>query len=174
MKKFHLLLFFIVVVFTGCPRRPAVREGFDMARYEKIGVMEFKSYGSHWESGSAVTDEFVRKFLGMGYDVVVVQRPSRESEQDYRALADAYDVDAIIAGTVTRYEPDTKDRVYFRDEDGKVISEAFIQDARVGISARLIDGNTGRVMWAHNHSYSGFEIDYAVRVVVDMLVRRMY
>ena len=169
----NIVLIVLLLLAVGCVTVPAVKEGFNFSDYEKIGVVEFVSYGFSPESGASVSDEFIRHLIKSGVSVVDIKRPSRETPESYLALAAEHQVSGIITGTVTRYAPDARHTVYFKNEEGEIISEVFFRNARVGVSAKVIDGKSGEVVWSDNFDYSGFEIDTAINVVVDVLMRRL-
>lgn len=172
-KKIKIILTVLILSASSCATVPAVKEGFNFTDYERIGVVEFVSYGFFPESGASVSDEFIRHLIKSGINVVDIKRPSRETPESYSVLASGYGVSGIITGTVTRYTPDARHTVYFKNEAGEIISEVFFGNARVGVSAKVIDGKSGDVVWSDNFDYSGFEIDTAINVVVDVLMRRL-
>ncbi|MGM0441762.1 MAG: hypothetical protein ACQEQC_05015 [Elusimicrobiota bacterium] len=169
----HCLLVFLLSVFAaGCATTSASRKGFEFENYERIGVADFISYGKYGESGFAVADEFVRQLLRQDKEVVEIEDKKISTKGTAKILPSGYDVDAVLTGTVTRYEPDGRETVYFKDSDGEMVSKVFYHDARVGISAKLIDSD-GEIVWSDNYSYSGFDIDHTVSNVVRVIVNRM-
>ena len=157
----------------GCAARPVVKEGVDVWRYRKIGVVDFVSFGFFYESGAAVADEFVRKLMVRQIEVVRISRSDADGVA-YDDLARRHNVDAILTGTVTKYSPDVEDRLFFRDARGDIVSEMVLRDAQAGASVMLIDGETGGVVWTDSYSYRGFEIDNTIHVVADVIARRMF
>ena len=82
-------------------------------------------------------------------------------------------VDALIVGTVTRYSPDSKDRVYLKDGQGKLREEIFIVGAEIGINARMIDVETGTVIWAGAYTYESYYMDTAIKHTVSALLNSL-
>ena len=96
-----------------------------------------------------------------------------DSIYSYQILSGGYGVDGILTGTVTRYMPDEKETIYFKNKKGRIESEIFLKEAQVGISAKFIDGDTGEIVWSDNYSYSGFDIDDTINVVVEVILERL-
>lgn len=164
---------FILIFLTGCATTPAVKKGFDFNNYEKIGVVRFISYGFYNESGSSVSDEFIRQLIKKNKAIVEIADSPSAAGWSYRVIAGGFNVDGIITGTVTKYIPDGEDTIYFKNEEGTVVSEVFFKEADIGISAKFIDGATGEVVWSDCYSYSGFEVDDTLKSVVEVLVNRL-
>jgi len=175
MKNKYLPLPVLILFLSACASPPAVKKGFNLNSYERIGVMEFVPYNGCSESGTAVSDEFIRKLIKTGKDVVEINRPSEiESRpQSYQSLAGGYDISGILTGTVVRYRPDGQETVYFKNEEGKIESEVFVKEAEVGVSVKFIDGRTGEVVWSDTYSYSGFDIERTVSVIAEVILDRL-
>ncbi len=188
MKKllFFIPLLCIIILTGGCARpRVAFMPGYDFTQINQIGVLKFDSsqvdFVSGYDPGYMVADEFVLQFLNEG--VRVVERSRLEEVLREHALWRSGDidpetvkemgkilgVDVLMLGTVTRYIPDEKNRIYVRDREGNVKEEIFLVDAEVSISARMVDVVTGEVIWAGAYSYNSFYIETAVRHAVNAL-----
>jgi len=193
MKKliFYLLISFyiLVVFFIGCGPRAAIRRDYDFSQIKRVGVLKFDSSQvglfSNYDPGAMVADEFVYQLLDRG--ITVVERSQLENilrEQDLgqsgrldtstiKKIGRILGVDALIMGTVTKCVPDRKERFYLKDEQGKLREEIFLIDAEVGINARMVDTETGIVIWASSYSYDSFYIDSAIRYTVSALVNTL-
>jgi len=177
-----ILHFSLLALFFGCAPRTAIRKEYDFTKINRIGVLEFTGYGYGMNSGSAVADEFIRQLMFRGFDVIERERMESLLREQHLASAKLLDpetvkevgklsgVDALITGTVTRYTPEHKDTIYFKDETGQVRSEVFLIDAEVGISARMFDVETGLVVWASSYTYESFDMEGALRGTVSSLL----
>ncbi len=173
MRRSLIVILFSIFLY-GCATTPAVKEGFNFSSYRKIGVIKFVSYGSiNRESGASVSDEFIRQLIKSNKSVVEINNHMSDSLQSYQIVAGGYNVDGIITGTVTKYMPDGEDTVYFKNEDGNIVSEVFFKEAEIGISTKFIDGNTGEVVWSDSYIYSGFTVNDTVRSVVSVMIDRL-
>ncbi|MFW6134572.1 MAG: CsgG/HfaB family protein [Elusimicrobiota bacterium] len=175
-------LFFI----SGCGPKAAFISDYDFSKIERIGVLKFDSsqvnYFSSYDPGYAVADEFVFQFVKRGVKVVERSRIEQVLKEHnlwksgnidpatIKEMGKILGVDALVFGTVTRYIPDKKRRIYIEDPDGNMKEEVFMVDAEVGISARMVDVVTGEVVWAGSYSYDSFYIETAVRQAVSAML----
>ncbi len=184
MKKIFLLLF--VALIMGCAPKAAIRRDYDFKQIKRVGVLKFDSSQVglfySYDPGSSIADEFIFQLLDRG--VTVVERSQLENiikEQDLgqsgrldpetiKKIGKILGVDALIMGTVTKYIPDRKERFYLKDENGRLREEIFLVNAEVGINARMVDTETGIVIWASSYSYDSFYVDTAIRHTVSALV----
>ncbi|MFH1416017.1 MAG: hypothetical protein ABIH89_08045 [Elusimicrobiota bacterium] len=170
MKRPFLI---ILILMCGCATTPAVKKGFNFGSYGRIGVIKFVSNSSYRESGNSVSDEFIRQLMKREKQVFEIVNPMSDSIYSYQIMAGGYKVDGIITGTVTKYVPDGEDTVYLKNDEGKIVSEMFIKESEVGVSAKFIDGATGVVLWSDSYTYSGFSVDDTINSVVSVIVRRL-
>ena len=171
---------------SACAPRIAIREDYDFSSVKRVAVLDFVNYLEFENSGSAVADEFVRQLIIKGFDVIERNRlsdilrekqlaesnivePSRAKE-----IGKILGVDAIVTGTVTKYLPDHKDMVYFKDETGEEKWDIVLFDAEVSVSARMIDVDTGLIIWSGSYSYESFDIESATRYTVSRLLLPFY
>lgn len=167
----------------------AIKPGYDFSRVKRIAVLNFDG-----EKGGAASDIFVLGLMNSGFDVV--ERSKLESilrEQRLGAsgllesstaknLGRIFAVDAIVAGSVIQYLPAQKRTVFFSPGDTVVITSGlyvvergdnyviYLTDAEVGVSARMIDVETGSVVWVASESFRGFSTDSAFQGVLISLV----
>ncbi len=176
----------ICAVFIGCGPKVAFRSDYDFKKIARIGVLKFDSsqiqYLPSYDPGNAIADEFVFQFLNRG--IKVVERSHIENvikEQKLwksgyidpatiKKMGKILGVDALIMGSVTRYIPDKKNRVYIKDDQGKIQEEIFLVEAEVGISARMVDVVTGEVIWVSSYVYDSFYVDTAIRQAVSAIL----
>jgi len=178
-------LFLFLFFFYGCAPRTAIRKGYDFNRINRIGVLEFTSYGNEINSGNVVADEFMRELIFRGFDVIERERLESLLREQHLTVGKFLDsetvkevgklsgVDALITGTVTRYIPEHRDTIYFKDEYGEIKSEVFLIGAEVGITARMIDVETGLVVWASSYTYESFDMEGAIRGTVSTLLNSL-
>ncbi|MFN3966464.1 MAG: CsgG/HfaB family protein [Endomicrobiia bacterium] len=187
MKK--SIFFLLLAFFIGCGPRVAIRHDYDFRQIKRVGVLKFDSSQvgifSDYDPGSAVADEFVFQLLNRG--VTVVERSQLENiikEQDLgqsgrldtstiKKIGKILGVDALIMGTVIKCIPDRKERFYLKDDQGRLREEIFLVNAEVGINARMVDTETGMVIWASSYSYDSFYIDSAIRHTVSALMNTL-
>jgi len=148
-------------------------------------VLEFTSYRKHIYAGNAVTDEFIRQLIFR--DIDVIERERLESLLREQRLAGSkyldpetvkqvgkiLGVDALVTGTVTKYIAEGRENIYFRDEDGNIKTEVFLKRAEVGVSARMIDVETGLIVWASSYTYESFDMEGAIRGVASRLLNSL-
>ncbi|MGM0567827.1 MAG: CsgG/HfaB family protein [Elusimicrobiota bacterium] len=183
------LLFVFILAAAGCGPKIAFRENYDFSEVERVGIIKFDSSGVDFttgsDPGSAIADEFVFQLLHRG--VRVVERSRLESilrehnlwksgdinSETIREMGQILGVDAIVMGTVTRYNPDRKERIYIKDSEGRVREEIFMIDAEVGISARMVDTQSGEVIWASSYVSDSFYMDTAIRQAVSAILNSL-
>ena len=177
------------IIFIGCGPRVAIRTDYDFNKIARIGILRFGSsqiqYLSSYDPGSAVADEFIFQFLRRGVKVVERSRIENVLKEHrlwksgnidpatIKKMGRLLGVDVLIMGTVTKYIPDKKKRIYIRDDNGEVQEEIFLVEAEVGISARMVDVVTGEVIWAGSYEYDSFYVDAAIRQAVSALVNSL-
>jgi TolB-like protein len=74
---------------------------------------------------------------------------------------------------VTRYISEHKDTIYFQDKYGQVKSEVFLIGAEVGVNARMIDVETGLIIWASSYTYESFDMEGAISETVSTLLNSL-
>ncbi len=176
---------------AGCSYGPraSIRREYDFSQVKRIGVLKFDSsqigYLSSFDPGNAVADEFVLQLLDRG--IMVVERSYLENiikEQDLgtsgrldtatiRKIGKLLGVDALIIGTVVKGVQDRKERFYLKDEQDRMREEIFVVNAEVSINARMVDVETGAVIWASSYAYDSFYIDGAIRHTVSAMVNTL-
>ena len=81
--------------------------------------------------------------------------------------------DVVLTGTIIQYLPDRRDIIYVSDGTGGKRQEIYLVDAEIGITARLIDVETGIIVWAGHYRYNSFFIESAIRGVVAGLLNSL-
>lgn len=193
MNKYLTLLIYLVVLcllFGGCATsRMAVKEGYDFSKVKRIGVLDFVDFQGSDSSGEAVADEFVRHLMKKKFDVIersqlnallAEQSLRMTSEPDLSTLAKAgkeLGIDLFITGTVTKYFPDRSYIVILGEEtddytlEDELKTHTLITDAEVGVSARMVDVESGSIVWSNVYTYSSLDIETSIEwVVADLLL----
>ncbi len=179
----------LLLLLGGCGPKIAYRQDYDFSAIQRVGVIRFDGAGlgltAGAEPGSAVADEFVFQLLNRG--ARVIERSRLESvlrehnlwrsgdidPETVKEMGQILGVDAIIMGTITRFVPDKKERIYVRDREGNVREEIFLVEAEVGISARMVDVETGEIIWAGSYVYDSFYMDTAIRQAVNAILNSL-
>ncbi len=162
----------------------AVKPGYDFSRIKRIAVLNFDG-----EKGSAAADIFILELMKRGFDVIERSRiESVIKEQGFgasgliepstaKSIGKIFGVDAILTGSIMQYLPAQKRTVFFSIGDTVVITPGlyvvergdnyviYLTDAEISISARVIDVETGSIVWAASDSYRGFSTDSAFQGV---------
>ncbi len=193
LNKYLPLLIYIVVLcalVAGCATsRMAVKEGYDFNKVKRIGVMDFIDFQDTDSSGEAVADEFVRQLMKKKFDVIersqldallAEQSLRLTSEPDLNTLSKAgkeLGIDLFITGTVTKYFPDRSYIVVLGEEtddytlEDELKTHTLITDAEVGVSARMVDVESGFIVWSNVYTYSSLDIETSIEwVVADLLM----
>src|SRR3989339_741702 len=175
--------------FTGCGPRIAVRRDYEFSRIKRVGVLKFDSSDvgpfSTYDPGNTVADEFVFQLLSR--DIAVIERNRIENvlrEQDLwtsgridpstvRGIGKILGVDTLIIGTVTRYIPDSKKRFYLDDPHGGLSEEIFMVYSEFGLTARMVNVETGTVIWVGSYTYDSFYMESAIRLTVSALMDKL-
>ena len=178
MKRAAALI--AAAVMTGCAHKPASVKNpqFQFAAVRRVAVMPFDG-----DSGSAVTNEMVRRLLAAGLAVSKT----------------AGGVDAVINGTVGDYNPNNKVLIFIgkvklpvQDESVEVSNPVISVSspdqkaatfavnaqtpqmvgayASVDVTVRMSDPKTGKPVWLGEASYEAVEPAGAVRSAVSILV----
>ena len=171
MKKIIILTLAALALF-GCAVRYSVKKGYDFTKIKRIAVCDFSGSYSFANSGDVVADEFVLQMLEKGYNVIernkvnLLIRERNLDSTDYSKLGKLLGVDAILTGSVSKYAEDAGRTVYSTDANGNARTEIAMSRAVVGVSARLIDVNTGEIIWTARNDDEAFDISNAVTFVV--------
>lgn len=186
-----IFLFFLV----SCVSRVAIKSDYDFSKIKHVGVLRFTNYRHQESSGEAVADEFIRQLLRKNVNVVErinlenILKEQELSSSGYlnpetaRKAKELLGIDVIITGTVTEYSPETKYVVVSSSQtrpikigssiiesDQELNPQLFITNAKVGISARMIDVETGAVVWANAYTYDAMDIQTAIEWTVSDLL----
>lgn len=109
-----------------------------------------------------------------------------------RRIGSLLGVDALFVGSVTQYEPPQSYLVFpasspqagsaARVGRGRRLTpgpgpapgvEVVTADAVVGLTARMVDVETGSVLWSARQSYEGFDVDSAMSAIASGFARTL-
>ncbi|MGC8867632.1 MAG: CsgG/HfaB family protein [Elusimicrobiales bacterium] len=195
MKRGLVLLFFLTCCVSP---QISVNRNADFSKIKRIAVFEFK--GPEKELAS---DMFTITLLKYGIDVVErqhIEKIIKEielSNSDFtdpttrKKIARLLAVDAFIVGNVTNYKPQAKYLMKDSSQTFSPVSEikgknifignfdpttdTYILETtlEIGMSARLIDVESGSIMWAGHLTYEGLDLSTTLSTVCDYLVKSL-
>lgn len=182
-KKISLLL---CLGLLSCAPRVAIKSGYDFSRIKTI-LVEVKSTGQTIDVNKIVANEFIRQLIQSGYSVRL-----------YRSDEELPPDSAILSATVMEFQPNRRYLIYEPGVSSTTLlatpttlelggnnvytfnvaglsglenSRVVISNATIGISANLLDGVSGEVVWSNYYSYDGLDIGAALSGAVGYLVR---
>lgn len=195
MKKILLL----ILTLTSCVSpQVSVNKNADFSKIKRIAVVDFK--GPESELASEIVTITLLKY---GADVVERQQLERIINELNLSKSDITDpntrkkigrllsVDAFIVGNVTNYKPQTK---YLMKDNTKSFNnineikgknlfihsfdpttDTYILETtlEVGLTIRMIDVETGSVMWAGHLTYEGLDITTTLQTIADYLIKSL-
>ncbi|MFA5858049.1 MAG: hypothetical protein WC955_03180 [Elusimicrobiota bacterium] len=202
MKKILVIFCFIAVTFQfSCTGQytMGIRQDYNFNGIKSVGITEFTPSGSVSSSGKIVQDAFVRYLLSKGVDVKIVNTKTGDELTNARLAG----VTVLITGSVIEFQPDRKYLVYLGEDNSpntqKVVhvssqlteipgsniygrgpafgvegkSEILVSNATVGVSANMIDTQTGSVIWSNNYVYEGLDLQGTLDGLVRYLMRTL-
>lgn len=196
-----LLYSFLIIqhsVLLGCVGpQVAVKRAFDFSRVRRVAVLGFSGSGGH-----AAADHLVLALLEEGADVVERRQLNallRETQlgttgllapASVQEVGQLLGVDAIFMGSVTSYAPARSYLVFAESlvlpallgsgtlvsrgpAPGLPNSDVITSAASVGLSARMVDVETGSVLWSGHRAYEGIDTDGAMIQICRSFVRTL-
>lgn len=179
MRKISLSLFLALLaalLLSSCASQTVfLKKDYDFTRIKRVAVLPFNSSVFSNESGTMVSELFIKYLLRAGYNVVEraeLDAIMKEYQLSQSSLYNSEQVkqfklsgiDAIVTGTITKNLPEQNlyDNGYPR----------FIA-AQAGITCRMIDVETGEILWAGADVYDGMTqqtaFDYLTSTIVNQL-----
>jgi|GEM_PF-1144859 len=199
--KYHLLLF-VLAVSSCIPHRAAIKYKYNFNAITSIGVAEFTPAINNPTSGKLLQEEFLRYFLRRGVNVKLIDLESSSIDKILEK-ARKENVTAVIVGIVAQYAPDKKYFLYLGDTAkaqqqqitlnqtifteipgsniyswGKAFgipgeSHVLLTNASVSIAVKMIDVETGDIVWMDSCTYEGLNIQAAVDGAVGYLLKSL-
>ncbi|MDR3195702.1 MAG: hypothetical protein LBT58_02815 [Endomicrobium sp.] len=150
-----------------------VKPDYDFSKVKSIRVGQFSSGKRYRGVGDAVQNAFIQNLLANGYDVV--------SEAKVKA-------DCIIEGSVTsfyRVREERIDNVYYHGRSGiysrrrnrwrsmPYDAMAYNNTVNIGVSARMTDVETDRVVWSDSFNNESWDEDSAISGAVKSVLKSL-
>ncbi|HBU69738.1 MAG TPA: hypothetical protein DEE98_05080 [Elusimicrobia bacterium] len=165
------------VFFSSCATQTLVlKQGYDFSKVKRVAVLPF-SGDIYSNSGQMVSEIFMKHLLGAGYNVVErneldaimkeynLSKSGLMNPEQIKQLK-LSGVDALVAGSITK---DTPEMNLFENGYPRFVA------AQAGITCRMIDVETGELLWAGSDTYDGMTqqtaFDYLAESIVRQLVR---
>ena len=175
----------------------AVKRAFDFSSIRRVAVADFSGPG-----GDAAADHLVQALLADGADVVERRRLDsllKEANLGAGGYLDAgtvremgriLGVDAVFTGSVTAFSPARSYLVFPESAVEPALlgspsvvsrgpaagvpgSDVITSAATVGMTARMVDVETGSVLWSAHLSYEGIDVDSAMMRICRSFVRSL-
>ncbi|MFH1369441.1 MAG: CsgG/HfaB family protein [Elusimicrobiota bacterium] len=171
-----LVMLLPLFILSSCATETMVlKKGYDFNKIKRVAVLQFKEYTFTRYTGSMVSQLFVKYMLKAGYNVVErdeLDAILRERQLSESNLLDPSQVrtfklsgiDAIVTGAITREIPEQD---LFENGNPRFIA------AQVGITCRMIDVETGEILWAGSDTYDGTNTQTAFEYLTSSMVRNL-
>lgn len=149
-----------------------VKSGYDFNRVRRVTVLPFKDTPFSTK-GSVVSELFAKYLLKSGYNVVEREELDSILKEQQLSLSGALNreqikeigklsgVDAIITGSITL---DVPERDFFENGYPRFIA------AQVGLTCRMIDVETGEVLWIGSNTYDATNAQTAFEYLISSMV----
>ncbi|PIU18869.1 MAG: hypothetical protein COT16_00875 [Elusimicrobia bacterium CG08_land_8_20_14_0_20_44_26] len=177
MRRIFLSAFFILTLY-GCAGKLSYKKDYDYNAIRNIAVAKFESSQEYESAGGAARDTVSKYLIENGFSVVdanvfdrLIEQGSPRSARMYAEIGGLAGADAIIDGSVYRYLPEKEERIYYTSGDGKIKYDTAFYNAKVAVTARLIDVKTGEVVWAGSDYYESFDIQTTMAGAVYTVMR---
>lgn len=153
----------------------ALKQGYDFNKIKRIAVLQFRDPTYTQSTGAMVSQFFAKYLLKAGYNVVErdeLDAILRERNLTMNNIIDPSQakvfrlsgIDAILTGTVTKAV--SEQNMY---ESGNL---RFIA-AQVGLTCKMIEVETGEILWAGSDAYDGMNEQTAFDYLSGSMVRQM-
>ncbi|MCD6423537.1 MAG: hypothetical protein J7L42_05420 [Elusimicrobia bacterium] len=169
---------FFIILLLGCAGRQAWRKDYNFSQIRTIAITKFESSEGAEATGAAVRDIFTKALIETGISVVdskvfdkLLSQANPQTPKMFAEIGALAGADAILDGAIYRYLPEKEERIYYVSADGKIGYETSYYNAKVAITARLIDVKTGDVVWANSDYYESFDIQTALEGAVYTVIR---
>lgn len=197
-----VLAFCLSAVFTGCPApKVAMRGDFDFSKVQRVAVATFS--GEHGDVAAdfmihallAEKAQVVERTRLDGIlDELQRQASGAMDPATTREIGNILGVDAFVTGTVTMFSPSQTYLVYTgvtgdpsfsparsnvasteapRRSPNQAAARILTSSALVGLTARLIEVETGSVLWSAHQTYEGFDTDGAMESITSYFAKSL-
>jgi curli biogenesis system outer membrane secretion channel CsgG len=193
MKRYLIIL--ILFISSCISPQIAVNKKADFSKIKRVAVLNFSGV-----NGNVISDIMTITLLNHGADVIERQNVDsviRElnlsnsdmiDSQTRKKIAKMLSVDAIIVGSVTKYKPETKyimknsadsfysitelkgKNVFIQNFDPSTDTSLLETTAEVGISMRMIDIETGSILFSAYMKYEGLDTETTMQTISEYIV----
>ena len=207
MKKYCLSLLAFCLTFTGCTPKTVISRTYDFNQMKRIGIMSFESSWSSLQgvenlfakylisAGFKVVERAQLESVLQEHNISV---SGYLSPQTTRQIGKILGVDVLLVGEVTAYTPTrteltmvatrrTESRPVYTQEvmqlpdeyshSSEVTPQEYTINAQVGVIAKLVDVETGEVIWIGSDDAEGSSAlsaaDYLARVLVKSFTKEL-
>jgi curli biogenesis system outer membrane secretion channel CsgG len=171
---FPLLL--AAVFLTSCASETLVlKQNYDFTRIKRIAVVNFRDSTLTQNTGAMVSQLFMKYLLKAGYNVV--ERDELDALLREKKLSDSNlldpstykelklsGIDALVTGSVTKA---VAEQDYYTGGSLQFIA------AQAAVTVRMIDSQTGEIVWAGADTYDGMNTQTAFDYLASSIVRQM-
>lgn len=186
---------FLLTLFTGCAGRSIVAPGHDFF-HNAVAIAPIPDMGTPG-AGQVAANEFIQELMSISVTTQMLEGGGRDA---LRAQAVKKGFNYFIVANFTRYLPERRYLLntapgqasyYYQSAPielpgtggytttiggtgfGDTGTQVFISYATVGLSAQMIESNTGNIVWAASYTYEGTDVQRAVEGTVSYLVRSL-
>lgn len=194
MKKLIVILAFL----SSCVSpNIAVNKNADFSKVKRVAVLDFKG-----PQGNAASEIMTITLLKYGVDVVERQelnsvlkeidlnKSNLIDDSTRKKIGKLLGVDAIFIGSIINYKPETKyilkqgnsfdsikeikgKNVYTQAFDPISDSKILETTAEVGLSVRMIDVETGSIMWSGYMSWEGLDTTSTITAIMEYFIKSL-
>lgn len=178
----------------------AVKRGFDFSKVHRVGVISFGGQGGDVASdllAHALLANGVDLVERERIDEVLKERRLKAEgvfdSSSLNSIRKVLGVDALFVGSVTEYRPPESYLVYTGataitrkatpikgrslypqgTPSGVPDSSILTSAAAVGLSCRMVDVETGSVVWSAHESYEGIDLETAIQFLTESFVQSL-
>ncbi len=174
MRKYAAIL--MILILTGCASTPIWYNKRPIEKNKTVAILPFLDYKEKNNSGQLFTNLFSIYFLKNGFNVAErekIRQIIKEKEIDLsgmthdstKELGTLLNADYILTGAVIDYNSYSSTRQLF------YIFEWLQITCSVGVTARLIDINTGEVIWVGSATDQSYSFQEAAEEILNILYK---
>lgn len=173
-----LLVLFAAAFLSSCAiDTVVVKPDYDFSKVRRVAVLPFKDSAYFTNSGSLVSQIFVKYLLKAGYNIIereeldallkehnmtaqgIVANPEQAKE-----FGKISGIDAIVTGSIPLVVPE---QTLYDYNYPRYIA------AQVGVTCRMISVDSGEVLWAASDTYDAMNVQTAFEYLVSSLVNQL-
>ncbi|MBP7796038.1 MAG: hypothetical protein KA059_04600 [Elusimicrobiales bacterium] len=196
MKRSVIILSFFL--FSCVSPQVAVNKNADFSKVKRVAVLTFNG-----PEGTAAADILTTTLLKHGADVIERQQIDSVIKElnlsqsgminieNTRKIGQLLSIDAIILGTVTNLKPSTKylmqnnsnsfnslneikgKNIYIQNFDPTSSTTILETTAEVGLSVRMVDIETGSIMWSAYMNWEGLDTTTTMQTISEYFIKSL-